>query len=59
MANLSVLVAAGGVSYFRAVWPDVVVGGAIAVLFFRTGLVVLRESVHEYQELRRSAEASL
>src|SRR5439155_287452 len=59
MANLSVLVAAGGVSYFRTVWPDVVVGGAIAVLFFRTGLVVLRESVHEYQELRRSAEASL
>ena len=58
MANLSVLAAAGGVSYFNSPWPDVVVGGAIAVLFFRTALVVLRESIYEYRQLGSNAEAS-
>jgi len=46
IANLSVLVAAGGVAYFRAIWPDVLMGGIIAVLFLRTALTVLTESVH-------------
>lgn len=58
IANLSVLAAAGGVSYFRSFWPDVVVGGAIAVLFFRTALVVLKESIYEYRQLGSNAEAS-
>jgi cation diffusion facilitator family transporter len=58
IANVSVLLAAGGVAYFDSLWPDVVVGGAIVVLFFRTALVVLRESVDEYRELRCNTEAS-
>lgn len=52
IANLSVLLAAGGVGYFRSLWPDVLVGGIIAVLFLRTALTVLAESVHEYREIR-------
>lgn len=58
MANLSVLAAAGGVSHFRSLWPDVIVGGAIAVLFFRTALVVSRKSIYEYRQLGSNAEAS-
>jgi cation diffusion facilitator family transporter len=56
IANLSVLVAAGGVAYFRSIWPDVLVGGIIAVLFLRTALTVLSESIHEYRELRSTPE---
>jgi cation diffusion facilitator family transporter len=52
IANISVLVAAGGVAYFRSVWPDILVGGIIAALFLRTALHVLTESLHEYRELR-------
>lgn len=57
IANVSVLIAAGGVAYFRAIWPDVLIGGAIAVLFFRTSLTVLRESIHEYRDLKRNLHA--
>ena len=56
IANLSVLVAAGGVAYFRSVWPDVLVGGIIAALFLRTALTVLSESIHEHRELRAATE---
>ncbi|MGH7831327.1 MAG: cation transporter [Candidatus Binatia bacterium] len=56
VANLSVLVAAGGVAYFRSIWPDVLVGGIIAVLFLRTALTVLTESAHEYRQVRLHAE---
>jgi cation diffusion facilitator family transporter len=52
IANVSVLVAAGGVAYFRAIWPDVLIGAVIAVLFLRTAVTVLRESGHEYRELK-------
>jgi Co/Zn/Cd efflux system component len=56
VANISVLVAAAGVAYFRAVWPDILVGGIIAALFLRTALHVLTESLHEYRELRLNPE---
>jgi Co/Zn/Cd efflux system component len=52
VANISVLVAAAGVAYFRSVWPDILVGGMIAALFLRTALTVLTESLHEYRELK-------
>ena len=52
IANLFVLVAAAGVAYFRSIWPDVLIGGIIAVLFLRTALLVLTESVREYREVR-------
>jgi cation diffusion facilitator family transporter len=52
IANLSVLVAAGGVALSGSLWPDLVVGGAIALLFLRTASTVLRESVREYRTLK-------
>lgn len=47
IANTAVLVAAAGVARFQSLWPDVIVGVAIALLFLRTALVVLRESSAE------------
>jgi len=49
IANLAVLVAAGGVALWGSVWPDVVVGGIIALLFLRTAWTVLNESIREYR----------
>jgi cation diffusion facilitator family transporter len=56
IANLSVLASAGGVAYFRSIWPDVLVGGIIALLFLRTALSVLSESVHEYRAVKLNPE---
>ena len=56
IANLSVLVAAGGVAYFRSLWPDVLVGGIIAILFLRTAFTVLAESFQEYRGLKLNLE---
>jgi cation diffusion facilitator family transporter len=58
IANIAVLIAAGGVAYFRSIWPDVLVGGIIAVLFLRTAFTVLSESIQEYRDLRSSAEGT-
>jgi cation diffusion facilitator family transporter len=52
IANLSVLVAAIGVKAFDASWPDILVGAAIAALFLRSALTVLRESFAEIQKLK-------
>jgi cation diffusion facilitator family transporter len=49
IANLAVLLAAGGVAVSNSFWPDIFVGGAIAVLFLRTAGTVLKESFHEYR----------
>jgi len=57
IANVSVLIAAVGVTYSRTVWPDVFIGGAIAALFLSTSLTVLRESIHEYRELTKNMHA--
>jgi cation diffusion facilitator family transporter len=46
IANSAVLVAALLVGVTRSVWPDVLVGTAIAVLFLRTAASVLRESLN-------------
>lgn len=43
-SNLSVLVAAGGVWVTGAAWPDLVVGGLLALLFLRSALRVLRSA---------------
>jgi cation diffusion facilitator family transporter len=59
IANLSVLVAATGVAFFRSIWPDVAIGTAIAFLFLRTAFTVLRESLVEYKELRLSPDGTL
>ncbi len=52
IANVAVLAAAAGVAVTGALWPDLVVGGAIAVLFLRTAWTVLNESVREYRTLK-------
>ena len=52
VANLSVLIAAGGVAYFRSNWPDVMIGGVIGCLFLRTAFGVLTASIAEYRELK-------
>ena len=49
IANLAVLVAAGGVALWGSAWPDVVVGAIIALLFLRTAWTVLNESIREYR----------
>jgi cation diffusion facilitator family transporter len=44
LANLSVLVAAGGVAVTRSAWPDILVGTALALLFLRSAAHVARSA---------------
>jgi len=50
IANVSVLFAAGGVWFTRSGWPDILVGLALAALFLRSSLFVLREAITELRE---------
>jgi Co/Zn/Cd efflux system component len=45
IANVAVLIAAACVAATGSLWPDVVVGLAIAALFFQSALSVLRGTV--------------
>jgi cation diffusion facilitator family transporter len=56
IANLSVLAAAAGVKILNSGWPDIVVGGAIAVLFLKSAFTVLRESFGELRTLRSQSK---
>jgi len=56
IANLAVLVAAAGVAFFHSLWPDILIGGAIALLFLWTAWTVLDESIREYRELRPGSD---
>lgn len=47
IANISVLFAALGVWFTYSAWPDIIVGLALALLFLRSALFVLRESLVE------------
>ena len=47
IANISVLFAAAGVWLTHSGWPDILVGLALAALFLRSALHVLRESIKE------------
>jgi len=49
IANTSVLAAAVGVWLTVSAWPDIFVGLALAILFLRSAVHVLRESIAEYQ----------
>jgi Co/Zn/Cd efflux system component len=55
IANAAVLVAAILVGRSGSVWPDVVVGSGIALLFLRTAASVLRESLVELGRPRSAA----
>jgi cation diffusion facilitator family transporter len=52
IANMAVLCAAAAVGLTGSFWPDLIVGGAIALLFLRTAWSVLEESVREYRDLK-------
>ena len=52
IANVAVLIAALGVKLIASSWPDILVGGAIAALFLRSALTVLRESFGELRILK-------
>src|SRR3989338_8470548 len=47
IANVSVLFAAAGVWLTRSGWPDILVGLALAVLFLRSAILVLRGAIRE------------
>ena len=51
IANISVLLAAAGVWLTHSGWPDIVVGLALATLFLRSALHVLRESIRELRSI--------
>jgi cation diffusion facilitator family transporter len=57
MANAAVLIAAAGVRVLNSAWPDIVVGGAIAILFLSSAFTVLRESFGELHRLRLESAA--
>lgn len=44
ISNIGVLAAAGAVAMSGSPWPDIVVGGAMAVLFLRSALGVIRDA---------------
>ena len=50
IANVGVLVAAGGSYIFISRWPDIIVGGVIASLFLSSAISVLSQAI---RELRR------
>ena len=55
-ANIAVIGAAFAVAYTGSGWPDLVVGVAIAALFLRTSLGVLRRSIGELWGAAPAAE---
>jgi len=54
IANAAVIAAAMLVAGSGSRWPDIVVGLGIAILFLRTAVVVLRESVAEMGRVRHA-----
>jgi Co/Zn/Cd efflux system component len=56
IGNVAVLAAAGGVAALGRSWPDLIVGAGIAVLFLRTAVGVIRESVQALSQERPTAQ---
>lgn len=55
IANTGVLAAAAGVALFGNGWPDILVGGVIAAMFFRSAIKVLREAWPQFRAARPNA----
>ena len=51
LANLGILLAAGGVAATGSAWPDIAVGAAIALLFFCSATGVIRDSLGQLRRL--------
>ncbi|MFZ5522789.1 MAG: cation transporter [Pseudomonadota bacterium] len=49
-ANIAVFVAAGGVLVFNSGWPDILVGGALALLLLWSAVKVLKGAVVELRQ---------
>ena len=47
IANVSVLFAAAGVWFTHSAWPDILVGLALTILFWRSALLVLQQAIAE------------
>jgi len=58
IANVSVLFAAAGVWFTHSGWPDILVGLALAALFLRSALFVLREAIKELRAVRAARDDS-
>jgi cation diffusion facilitator family transporter len=52
IANAAVLLSAIGVYLSRSLWPDVIIGAAIAILFLKSASTVLQESLFELRSIR-------
>ena len=52
-SNVGVLVAAGLVALTASPWPDIVVGGVIALIFLRSAWRVLAEAIPAWRDARR------
>jgi cation diffusion facilitator family transporter len=50
IANIGVIVAAGGVAMFHSAWPDIAVATVIALLFLRSALRVIAEAWPQYRQ---------
>lgn len=55
IANVSVLLAAVGVAVFGSMWPDIVVGLGIALLFLYSATHVLKQSIYELRSNKISS----
>jgi Co/Zn/Cd efflux system component len=52
LGNVAVIVAAGAVWVLASPWPDLVVAIAMAGLFLNSSWQILRQSTHEFREVR-------
>lgn len=59
IANVAVLLAAGGVSVFNAGWPDTLVVAIVAASFLRSAFRIVREAWPQFRSLHPAAIASL
>lgn len=57
-ANLGVLIAAAGVAWAQAAWPDIVVGALIALVFLRSAIGVLREAWPQWRAAAPATSAA-
>ena len=59
IANTGVIIAAAGVYLFNSGWPDIIVGSAIAILFFRSAVRVLRQAWPQFRSERPAVAVAM
>ena len=53
LANVAVIIAAGLVAWLDSAWPDLIVAGAIALLFLHSASEIIRDARHDLIERPR------